>query len=208
MQKTENNEVKKDSKKNIIALMGLFGLVILIVGFTYAYWTFSGSQTTTNILQTDCLDVDIEDVEDSYITLNNQFPITDDQAQNLRPYTFKLTNKCNKKASYELNLEVINSSSLLSSEYIATKINDETKKLLNSYTEVAGTYRGQNDSGVEEVASKAYKIKTGTIDGSSSETLQLRLWLNDSVTLDDDVQNKTFKSKLSVTSEIYKEPTS
>ncbi len=192
------DNIKK--KNNTVTLVILFSLLIMIIGFTYAYFSFNTGQTTTNILQSDCLNVEIQDLsEDSSITLRNQFPITDDQAKNLRPYTFKLVNTCKKDAAFQLNLEVLDSDNLLESQYIATKIDENEKKILNTYDEITPTY---NKDG--EIANKAYKIQEGTVKGGEEKTYNLRLWLNDSVTLNDDVQNKTFKSKLSVTSEIAK----
>ena len=50
-----------------------------------------------------------------------------------------------------------------------------------------------------EVADKAYKLETGVLKKNESKTFDLRLWMDESTPVLDEVMNKTFTSKITVT---------
>jgi hypothetical protein len=81
----------------------------------------------------------------------------------------------------------------LASKYIALQINDETKKLLSKYSEVTPSYSDSEYTVVE-----ARSIKNTSLAGGETVTYNIRLWMDESVTIEDDVMNKIFASKISV----------
>jgi hypothetical protein len=73
-------------------------------------------------------------------------------------------------------------------------INNIGKKILSSYTSVEPTYKDDNYKAVES----RELIEYGILEGSKTATYNLKLWMDESVTIDDDAMNKIFASKISV----------
>ncbi len=44
--------------------------------------------------------------------LDNTYPITDEEGKILTPYTFTITSLCESNAKYQINLEVLNNTTL------------------------------------------------------------------------------------------------
>jgi hypothetical protein len=82
----------------------------------------------------------------------------------------------------------------LASKYIAVDLNDTGKKLLSDYTSVEPTYKDKTYTAVES----RELIEYGVINGKDSVTYSLKLWMDESVTIEDDAMNKSFLSKVSV----------
>ena len=197
--------MKKNNKKKIFVVMGILMLLGIVVGVSYAWWSSRATQTTINKISSDCLKIEIEDVNKSAISLEKAYPLTDEEAKKLTPYTFKVKNTCNLGVTYDVNLEVMDVSNRLKSEYIATSFNEGEKKKLNTYP--SGTVSYKEDY----VAVEAYGLTSGTLKAGESKTYTLKLWMDESVTVEDDAMNKTFIGKISVNAslnqvaEIYKE---
>ena len=197
--------MKKNNKKKILVVMGILMLLGIVVGVSYAWWSSRATQTTINKISSDCLKIEIEDVNKSAISLEKAYPLTDEEAKKLTPYTFKVKNTCNLGVTYDVNLEVMDVSNRLKSEYIATSFNEGEKKKLNTYP--SGTVSYKEDY----VAVEAYGLTSGTLKAGESKTYTLKLWMDESVTVEDDAMNKTFIGKISVNAslnqvaEIYKE---
>ncbi len=185
----------KEKKKTIIIGISHIVAIIVVIGVSYAYWTSQASQKTINRLNTNCLEVNIED-EANNISLLKEFPITDKEAESLTPFTFKIHNTCNVDATYSVQLEVKDEANVLSDEYIALSYNGNDKELLNKYTTVAPTVKE-----ADFTANKAYQITTGTIKANEKKDFSLKLWVDESVDINDDAMNKNFTSKVTVTSE-------
>jgi len=176
--------MNKTKKKFIIVLAGLIGIVS-IIGISYAYWMLSFTQTDKNTLATACFSIEFTDADD--INLQNAYPISDSEGEALTPYTFTITNKCNDYASYQVNLEVLNATTL-NTNYVKTKFNNNIS-LLKDYEVVTKTL---------EDATTSYKLLTGELGKNESVTYDLRLWLDYDTPASDDSMNKLFTSKITI----------
>jgi hypothetical protein len=87
----------------------------------------------------------------------------------------------------------------LASKYVALEINDNGKKLLSKYEEATPTYKDKTYTAVE-----ARNLISGVIDGNKSISYSIRIWMDESVTIEDDVMNKIFASKISVSASLNK----
>ena len=63
---------------------------------------FSLSQTGTNAFITDCFKITYVDSND--INLESAIPMSENDALNLTPYTFTISNICNHVINYNINL--------------------------------------------------------------------------------------------------------
>ena len=101
--------MNKKSKRILLLLGVLIGL-LLVVGASYAVWRLYLSQTNTSKLLSACFKVTLEDQDE--INLENAYPITDGDGSSLTPYKFTITNKCEGQVSYQINLEILNTTTL------------------------------------------------------------------------------------------------
>jgi len=196
------NTNKKNKFTVALVIVGVLLVVGIALGLSYAFWIYSTTQSTTNRLLSDCLDITMTDESDA-ITLRYGFPLRDEEVEELTPYTFKITNKCNSAIQFDVNLEVMSTSESpyatygvsgrLNSSYIATSFNGGEKVLLSSSSATDPTYSDWDYTAVE-----AYRVGSGSLAGNTNETYTFKIWMDESVTALD-AMNKVFVSKLSVT---------
>ena len=176
------------TKKNIIFLSISLVLIILLgIGVSYSMWNISVSQDTSNTAYTECFDLSITNKENN-INLDNAYPISNDKGKSLTPYTFTITNTCDITTQYNINLEVLNNSTL-SSKFIDVMFEGNIN-LLSSY---------DNTDKVNTSSIESRKLTTGILKSNESKDYSLRLWIDYNTTLEDlNNEIKSFKSKIVV----------
>ena len=178
----------KIEKKDLSKVLLILGVIVAVVGVSYALWRVSFSSTNDNSLTATCFNVSFTDQNN--ISIEKAYPLTDEDGKKLTPYTFTITNNCDTYASYDINLEVLNTSTLTNMNYIKMSLDDDILSLVSSLDVTTKTLSN---------ASSAYKIKTSYLNAKESKTYNLRLWLDENVTGETkDVQNNTFTSKITV----------
>lgn len=181
-------EKKKMNKKQLQILGIVLIVIICIIGVSYAYWRLTLSQTGVNEIASSCFDITLSN-EQNDINLQKAYPISDKEGMNLTPYTFTITNHCDAFAEYQINLEVLEGTTL-NSEYIKAVLNSENPKILSEKEQVEKTL---------ENATTSYKLKTGYLEANESKTYELRLWMDYDTPATEDAMNKLFQSKITIT---------
>ena len=179
-------------KKKKYMLIGVIGTLILLIGVSYAYWRLTLTQTGTNQIASSCFDITLTN-EQNAINLQRAYPILDEEGMSLTPYTFTITNNCDTFASYSVNLELLNTvleENRLSSGFVKVMLDENTPTVLNTNTSVEPTL---------DNAYEAYELTTGYLDANASVTYNLRLWMDQDVTIEDDAMNKQLESKITIT---------
>ena len=171
----------------IICLTGLVGL-----GISYACWKFTYIQTDNNIAISKCLKLEMSN-ESNAINLDNMYPISDEEGKKLTPYSFKITNTCFMSAEYKVNLEMLEGTTL-NSKYLASLVNNGDIKLLSSYDSTKTTISGSVESRT---------LDTNILTPGASKEYSISLWMDKSVTLADDAQNKSFSAKVVIDASMY-----
>ena len=186
----------KKKKVLIIAMISVL-LILSIVGISYALWTLNLTQTGENDIASTCFNISF--TEKDNISLQKSYPLYDADGKKLTPYEFTITNNCDSYASYAVNLEVLNTTTLTNNEAIKVMFskkedNVESKlklDLLSNYETVTKTLNN---------ATSAFKLVTEYLGPNKSKTYDLRLWLDENVTTETvNIQNTTFNSKVVVT---------
>jgi len=162
--------------------------IACVVGVSYAIWQITLQQTDTNVITTGCFKVEFS--EKNPISLNESYPITDNEGKKLIPYEFTITNTCDSYATYQINLEVLNSTTLSNLDYIKVMLEDSTSLLTSNET---------TPKTLEE-ASFSYKLETGYLDALASKTFSLRIWMDEDTPTMEEFMNKTFQSKVTIIS--------
>ena len=176
----------KLNNKNIIIIVIVL-LLILGIGFSYAWWRYTVIQDKTNVGVSKCFSLELAN-QANEINLTNMYPITDEEGRKLTPYTFTLKNTCSVSAKYSLNMEMLEGTTL-NSNYLAVLVNNKDIKLLSSYNTATTVIAGSTESRT---------LDTGILAPNGSKDYSISLWMDESVTLSDDAQNKVFKSKVIV----------
>ena len=183
-------------KKILIVIMVLI-VVFGIIGVSYALWVLNLSQTGENSIASSCFNVTFS--EKNNINLEKTYPLYDADGKKLTPYEFTITNTCDSYASFNVNLDILNTTTLTNDSAIkimlASKENDTeteiTTSLLSSLTAATKTLSD---------ASKSFNLTTGYLNANESKTYTLRLWLDENVTTSTEgIQNAKFSSKVVVT---------
>ena len=176
-------------KENKIALVLLVLLVFMVcIGVSYAYWYLTVTQSETNKLATDCFNITF--TEGEAIELLNTYPMYDEDGSKLTPYTFTIKNNCASYATYQINLEVLNNSTL-NDQYLKVMLDEKSPKLLTNYQEGEITL---------DEAKASYVLENDALDHNEEKTYNLRIWLDENVTLETEgVQNSTWSAKVTIT---------
>ena len=177
-------EVRRNKKVIVVSLVLL---IVLISGASYALWVSVFKDTKTNKILSACFNITMENESDD-ISLENQFPILDEEGKKLTPYKFSIKNTCDTYANLIISLEMLNGTTL-NSNYVKIQLNEETPILLGSLDKTKVTINNSTERRI---------IKTDGIRGKSSKDYTLRIWMDEKVTLEDDAQNKVLTSKIVV----------
>ena len=131
--------------------------------------------------------------EQNAINLQKAYPMSDEEGSELTPYTFTIKNNCDTIASYNVNLELLNTvleANRLSSGFVKVMLDNNAPTVLNTNTSVTPTLSN---------AYEAYELTTGYLDANEEVTYNLRLWMDGDVTIEDDAMNKQLESKITIT---------
>ena len=176
--------MKMSAKKKVV-LLSVLG-IFLLIGSSYAIWQLNFTQDSSNTLSVACFSVTYS--EQDNISLANTYPMLDSEGSSLTPYQVTIKNNCNEYGAYQVNLEVLNTTTLDSGK-VKIMFDEGTPKLLTSYTAVEKTLSN---------ATSAYKMTRGFLQPNEEKTYLLRLWLDENVTLEDHVEGKRFASKITI----------
>ena len=203
MKENKNRLLDEKKKRNILVLAVLLIGIIAIIGVSYALWVLNLTQTGQNDIVSSCFNITFTDKDN--ISLQKAYPILDEEGKKLTPYEFTITNTCDSYASFNVNLEVLNTTTLTNNDavkaMISSKANDAeteiTTSLLSGYQTTTKTL---------DNAQTAFNLTTGYLKAKESKTYTLRLWLDENVGMNTEgVQNAKFSSKVVVTTSYIEE---
>ena len=174
-------------KKKSLIVIGIIVAIGVITGVSYALWKTVLAQSGENIVKSSCFDITFEETEGIY--LKNSFPIYDAEGKKLKPYKVTITNHCSNEVDYQVNFETTNNTTMKDS-YIKLMVNESNPVLLNSLEETSTTISN---------GKSAYIIENGSMEGNSSKAYNIRIWMDERVTQNDEgAMNGTFEGKVTV----------
>ena len=187
-----DKRIKKTPNKYHVFMLVLTCCVVglSMIGVSYAYWKFTYIAEKTNNATSGCFNIELTDQKDE-INLTNAYPITDEQGLKLKPFSFTLKNTCSIFAHYYVNLEMLEGTTL-NSKWVATKVNNDAITTLDQYKTTTTAISGSTESRT---------IAEGYLGSGDSVDYTLSLWMDEDATINDDVMNKIFKSKVIAVSE-------
>lgn len=185
------------NKKLMMYILSLGLTIVIIVALavgSYAYIRTYREQDKYNQITTlKCISLTLTSNSEEGITLMDTYPIPTTEGKTLVPYTFTIKNVCSTAATAKVNLEILNTTTIASDSSIRVMIGKTgtivDTALLSSFTTATPTL---------DNAARSYTIYTNSyLSVGSSQTLDLRLWLDESATNTE--LDKTFQAILTVT---------
>ena len=173
-------------KKWIIFI--LFSFIILTMTVSYALWIVLKEQNTENKITSSCINMELEGVTEE-INLSNAIPLTDTDGMNTTPYTFTIKNTCTSFISYEI-IFLVDSESTLDAQYVDVVLDRNQIQRLEQYE--SREIEGQT----------GYILQSGNLSQEDEITYNLRIWLDEEVTVSDPVFNTSLKGKIRVEAKI------
>lgn len=158
---------EKDEKKIFLIGMSLLLVLVLVIGGTYAWFTLSLKGTQVNVLKAGNLSLVLNDVNSMGINQEKAVPMLDEVGEQTDPYHFTLENHGGLASEYTIYLDDIDledSEIRMADEkvkYSLVKDGEKTTALLST--------TGAHPERV---------LDSGTIDGNTTITYDLRLWID------------------------------
>ena len=177
-------------KKKINILIISLIIVLASLGLSYAYWKTTIMGDKGNNVTSGCFNIEMINQKDE-ITLGSTFPITDAEGLKLKPFSFTLKNTCTIFAHYYVNMEMLEGTTL-NSRFVAVRVNNEAINTLDTYKVASTTINTSTESRT---------IAEGYLGADEEVDYTVSFWMDEDATINDDVMNKVFKSKIVINSE-------
>ena len=173
-------------KKKVNMIVLIVSIILMLIGLSYGYFFIRKNQENNNVAGSECFKLEFSN-ESEAINLSNMYPISDEEGKKQVPYSFTITNTCDMLASYTVNMEMLEGTTL-NSKYLDVLVNNEEIKLLSTYEATDTVIANSTESRV---------IAKGTLGYKDSADYTVRFWMDKDVE-DVDSMNKYFASKIVV----------
>ena len=172
------------NKKIKVLIVSILCILTITIGLSYGYYLLNRVQENNNIAGSKCFNLEFTN-EKNAISLDNMYPISDEEGRKLTPYSFTITNTCDMLAGYTVNMEMLEGTTL-NSKYLDVMVNNEQIKLLTNYESTNTAITGSTESRI---------LAKGTLAYNDSVDYTVRFWMDKDVE-DTESMNKIFKSKI------------
>ncbi len=182
--------------RKVLVLVAALGLLLSLSGITYAYLRARKDQESTNQLTLlKCLGVDYEDKTNA-VSINNAYPVSDEEGMKTNVYTFKISNKCNTNVYAKVNLETLTSDEPIGLNHIKVWFDheylDNPKLGLLSNT---GIFKREDVT--LAAATQSNNLTEINLGAYESTEFNLRLWIDKETTWEEG-GGKTYAGKITV----------
>ncbi len=178
--------MKNENKRRIfVTALCVLGVVLLVIGVSYAWFTLNLNGTKTNVLKAGNLTLTLDDTNATGIDLIHAVPMFDEVGETLDPYRFVLRNEGEIDSSYAIyldDMELLEEESPIGDDSIKYQLikNDvSTTKLLSTI--------GSHPARV---------LDSGVIKPNEEITYELRLWIDSDA--GNDIMGKVFRGVVRV----------
>lgn len=180
--------MKKNKILKISILILSIVAIFLVIGITYAYFGVNRKGNEDNILASSCFNLELTA---NNILSEGNVPMTDEEAKTLRPYVFVIKNTCATSAEVGINLDILKTTNATLSNYKVSMSNG----VILAPT-LIDNLEADDISNNDTLLTK--KLASVYVAGNSEKTLELRLWMKESVGVGEG-ENEIIESKISLT---------
>lgn len=179
---------KMAKRQLFITLISILGVTIISLGSAYAVFTSVSRSADYNVIKVGTLDIEFGSDSNDTIDLTGQYPMSDTEGLQLKPYKFTITNAGSLSTDYEVFIQ--DDQEMIADDNNCTQIN----KAYIRYK--LGSAAAAN---LSSIASSNYRIASGTLAADRSVTYTLYVWIRSGVP--NDVLAKHYHGKIVVTGE-------
>lgn len=202
--------MENNSKQAVLSIVGIAVLVIAVVGVSFAFFTYSKTGTTNNVITTGNIVFDFKE-DTPGLSLTNQFPQSDADGIKNKTFNFSIagtlptTMQPINYSVYAIKGDVpegyAEAKRLKNSEinfYVTTSSDGVIQGGYNTADAGAKNYGAAVTDAIASGTSTSgtgLQIATGTIEATGGEvkdSYTITMWVNDSVTISDTDSNKTY----------------
>ncbi len=151
--------------KKIWFITGSILLVLFLSGMSYALWTFVFLEENENTITSECFEIILEEDTSSDIKLENMYPMNELEGNRLKPYRFAIENRCDSTAKYQVNLEILENSTM-PDEIMKVKLNEKSSIYLSERVEPT-------------VGIRSYQLEVGSLESRERKEYEVRLWIDE-----------------------------
>ena len=180
---------KNDSKEILFSIIGIVILVILVIGVSFAAFTFSQTGEKTNTITTGTISMTYSEPKNG-INLVNALPITDVQGKtlsgtnNVFDFTVSSTISGNNPVTVSYAITAASSNSTVDNSAIKVYLtnmdnNADSEILAPTKISALSTTTGRE---AYNAPSGEFILLNGTMNSSSSHQYRLRMWVADDYT--------------------------
>lgn len=181
----------------LLSVSILLGLIVLIVGSSYAYYivNITGNDDNNDVaVKTSNINLEISNVSGS-LSLCKTYPISDTEGLSCTPYQFTLTNNTKTDLEYYLNLEYQTSAPEDTIKVAFATCDDENCTNPNYAISKLSEILDNNDTISSKYTGKL--LTSGKIFGtgtSNKKTYSIILWIDSDSTYEDDTFNASISA--------------
>ena len=174
------------TKRYIIPVIFVILLLIITVGLSYAMYTFTGSGTKENVIQTGHIVITFNDVNN--ISIQNRYPETDSEGlastDTNSQMTFTVTSDItgDTKVNYALGITDIQEGATLTQDYIKIYLK-KGNSVVAGFTENKGELISSFKPLYIENVMTSHVLLTDVISGSEVHTYTLKAWIDENYKL-------------------------
>ena len=199
--------MKNKKKQIIITLIGIISLIVITVGVTYAFFNYSRTGTTDNVVKTGGITFLYTEVSGvgKGISLTEAYPVADSigkvQVGEGKVFDFKVTSNISMNSSigYQVTARKKTGSTLANSavKVYLTEVNGtEQELLLSKYSELDQTDKVDISKYDERIL---YEATVPANTSNYEKNFRLRMWVSDDTDFSDGSMNdKTFTLTVNV----------
>lgn len=175
----------KEKKRIIPIIISIIAIILIVIGASYAWFTLTIEGTKTNILRVGNLALTLEDESSVGINQENAIPMLDEDGEMTDPYHFTLKNEGSIPSEYTIYLD-------------DDTLDGGEERIANSKVKYQLDKNGEKTtallSTIEDNNTRI--LDSGKINGGSTNTYDLRLWLDENVT--SEASGQVFKGKIRI----------
>ena len=173
-----------ENKKTLLfSILGVILLLVVVIGVSYAMYTFSANGTKENVISTGTVSITYS--ESSTITLNNAYPSTDATGSAVTGHDLVFTVNAaitgSSTISYEVGLANMTHNGNLTEDYVKFNLKKGETYLIGTST--TGVTIGSVKTNAGTLITQ-YRLDGGTLStADSSATYTLRAWISENYNL-------------------------
>ena len=194
------------TKRYIIPVIFVILLLVITVGLSYAMYTFTGSGTKENVIQTGHIVITFNDVNN--ISIQNRYPETDSEGlsntDTNSQMTFTVTSDItgSTKVNYALGITDIQEGNTLTQDYIKIYLK-KGNNVVAGFTENKGELISSFKPLYIENVMTSHVLLTDVISGSEVHTYTLKAWIDENYRLPSTESNTNGTHTSNTTSETF-----